>query len=282
MGRNADFSSFHVKIAAFERDDTTIILTGSGNPILNSEAFHDYAIGFEAKSASAFSKWHGCVAPVFSLDAVDLTFSRASELYQQCDILRRSSVDIQPFLLPFDRDAFIAEWRSLALAASQVEVIVQHANSAIIRDALLESLRRGNRVRIIMDDDIVWAKRARPTDAETEYYNTAEEYDHWLEPLIQAGAEVRFLPTNHHIWPHNFLHIKLANFVMPNGSRVSLFGASNMTRAALYRNLENAYSTALGPITEKFSEAFSMYWERLSIDQSAMPNEDFPPTRINP
>ncbi|MCA1377009.1 MULTISPECIES: phospholipase D-like domain-containing protein [unclassified Bradyrhizobium] len=282
LGRNADFSSFHVKIAAFERDDTTIILTGSGNPMLNSEAFHDYAIAFEVNSASAFSRWHACIGLVFSLKPEDLTFSRASELYQQCDIWRRSSAGIQPFLLPFDRDAFVSEWRSLASASVQIEIIVQHANSTIIRDALLDSLRRGNHVKIIMDDDIVWAKRARPTGAETEYYNTPEEYDRWLEPLMQAGAEVRFLPTNHHTLPHNFLHIKLANFLMPDGSRVSIFGAPNMTRAALYRNLENAYSTALASITTKFSDSFSMYWERLSIDQSAMPKEDFPPTRINP
>lgn len=282
FGLDRDFSSFHLKIMLLkDSQGRSILMTGSGNPTINSESYHDYELIFSGSTESDLMKWHSCVARSVQVTQRQFSFQKVRDNYAGCIDFIGKTRELMPFLLPFDRDRFLEQWRILSEAAQEIDVVTQHANRSAISDNLLAALARGAKVRIIMDDDIIWAKRNRPTSADTEYFNDSREYESWLDPLRKAGASVQFVTTNHHFQPRNFLHSKYVIFHLKSGQSVVIFGGANLTRAALYRNLENVYISSAAQLNRRFIDNFEMYWSYVSIPEPDLPTNDWPPLRKN-
>lgn len=280
LGRDAYFSSFHLKILLLnDRLGRSILMTGSGNPTINSEAYHDYELIFSGSTQSDLIKWHSCVAKAVQFKPEKFSFQVVRDRYEMCIDLSGQTRELTPFFLPFDREKFLDQWRALSEEAYEIDVITQHANRSSISHSLLAALGRGTKVRIIMDDDIIWAERNRPTSADTEYFNSSSEYESWLAPLLKAGANVQFVTTNHHFQPRNFVHSKFVIFHLRSGIRVTIFGGANLTRAALYRNLENVYIGSAAQLSDRFTETFERYWNYISVPETALPLNDWPPVR---
>lgn len=279
-GRSGDFDSFHSKLILFEyTDDTATIVSSSGNPTTGSELYFDFVVSrFYQSHKHPSVRWHKCVSSLFSNKKYHDSYNELRNKYRNCRnrVSNRFVSAERAYLLPFDRQDFLLEFSYYLGQSRAVKILTQRANSYVFRDLLLRALEDGVALQIIRDDDLYWASKERAS--EYELMNDRSEFTNWLEPLLQAGAEVRYLQTNHH-GPRakNFLHAKAVIFEMSDGSHVVYHGAANLTRAALYRNFENVYFTHDRRVTGAFASAFGRYWRTLATPEEFMPNEDLPP-----
>lgn len=169
--------------------------------------------------------------------------------------------------MPSDSRRFLSALGFFAGRASTMRVVTQGFNSPDISAAIRLALREGVSVQILLDDDMYWAN-LYPNKS---YMNEQYEYREYLAPLIMAGAEVRYVVTNHNDNIGNFQHAKGVSF-STNTSSVALLGSANLTGSAFADNLETMVYVR-GKVAKEFDEWFDTLWQR-SVEHSQMPLVD--------
>lgn len=190
--------------------------------------------------------------------------------------------------------------------ADSVDVISHHLTHPDLLKALRLALEDGREVRIIMDDELYWvghsaiprendgrplyvSRSGNPAITDTagvfafDHYSSValhlhncergasfsrREFQH-IQELMNAGAEVKFLETNHRSW--FFQHNKFL-IMRRNSLAHSVFtGAGNLSKAAFTRNGENFYLITEEDMTSAFARQFDWLWEELATWPAELP-----------
>ncbi|NVP56056.1 phospholipase D family protein [Mycoplana rhizolycopersici] len=276
LGQEGDFLEFHPKFvtARFE-DGTAVTLVSSGNPTRNSEYNFDVSILFKETTpgSTPIHDWHQCAFGAFTdEDGKPITsYTDAARRYYKCaaSLDAGTSIGVTQFLLPFDRSKLTNRISFLLGGSSRVSVAVQSADSLLLRDMFLQATKRGTAFRVLRDDDLLYvgASTSGARSGDGEFMNRQYERDVWLRPLIDAGAEVRYLATNNldNSNPNakllgNFLHLKIIVFEAEGRSPTILVGSANLTDAAFGHNVENVYLVENPVVVKSLLASFDQVW----------------------
>ena len=120
-------------------------------------------------------------------------------------------------------------------ARRSIDICVFTITDNRLSDAIVESIGRRVRVRIISDND------------------KSEDRGSDIERFERVGIEVVVDQTRHH------MHHKFAIF----DQRITLTGSYNWTRSAAENNEENILVTHDARITRRFQEEFNQLWQNL-------------------
>jgi len=278
-GREGDFDSFHPKIIVLDFDDgSSDVYTSSGNPTTGSELYYDHITLVSLPTKSKYVRWHKCVSSIFTKDRYSTNYSDMRNRYRRCEkiIANQNEETINSYLLPFDRQEFLNEFSYYLGRSKSVRIMVQGADAGVIRDLLNKAQKHGTKLLVLRDDDLYWASKY-PVGADHGLFNTRDEYEKWMKPVIEKGANDRYLQTNHHFSMRNFVHAKFVIFDLIGGDPAVYFGSANLTNSALYRNFENVYFTENKEIADHFSKIFDHYWSRSATNPDEMPLQDYLP-----
>lgn len=271
-------NSFHPKLVYVETESRRLGFVGSGN-VTRSRMNTDYFVRLPPLGVAATNRalstpsgshvdWVDCVTKGLTAATLKDTRDEIAEIREQC---RVSSVNDETlaFLMPTDSRRALLRLAFLTAANDEVAVLTQGFNSSDINWILAQALRSGKKVRILLDDDIYWAKQ----DPIDKLMNYAYEYEDYLVPLISSGAEVRFLITNHNEIIGNYQHAKLYAFRRNNAaSGVCVLGSANATSSAFTDNVESLIEVD-GELCAASLSWFDGLWDR-SLPASLMPGKD--------
>jgi phosphatidylserine/phosphatidylglycerophosphate/cardiolipin synthase-like enzyme len=185
----------------------------------------------------------------------------------------REEADVRSFFVPgqggLARQAIIDTF-----GRSRAAGIAAHRFSdRRLREALLLRLEAPAppALRIVVDDDVHWAGRGLGLGL-----NTPEERG-YVEALAEAGAEVRYVETNHGM--RQLHHNKFVVFDTSAGP-AAFVGAGNFTASAFGDNLENFYFVTIPHVAEAMREQHRRLFEELGTPVEALPAVDvLPPSR---
>ena len=190
--------------------------------------------------------------------------------------------------------------------ADAIDVISHHLTFKPLLGALVEALRNGKKVRILMDDEIFWVGNsaiARQNDTDLLYPDAGGQpvlrdgtgvspFDHYptvalfvrgcsrgasfsldeynaLLPVLKAGAEIRYIEANHRdsLFQHNKFVVTLAQ-----GRPQAVFtGAGNLSEAAFSRNGENFYLIKEPNLVHSFAKQYDHLWSKLATPPEKLP-----------
>ncbi|MEZ8545931.1 phospholipase D-like domain-containing protein [Vibrio cyclitrophicus] len=260
--------SFHPKIYIVERNDGKAnLITSSGHPIRGFSYNFEHWVYYDLSVGSSFFENHMCY-----LDTIDFMLKKevgareGSEFFNQCRVHAGNDQHVTPYFLPFDIEKYRSEIESDIFEAKEINISMFSVGSEWIRNRLLQALKLGVDVKIVVDDDHFYfysngcKNNLQPN---CQYYSSRHQYDRWIAFLAEWGAEVRFLQTNNK-GRGQMLHDKY--MIIKGGNPRVYFGSANFTNAAfgkvdrLSGNLENVYSSHLQKIIESFSVVFGRTW----------------------
>lgn len=190
--------------------------------------------------------------PRFTLDLVRSDYlSCASRLIS-------TSASVEYFQMPFEKESVLRTLRSLFDRADKIDVEMSLVDpGGLGATLLLNAANRGARVRLLLDDDYLWASRGSCPNC----YPKKRDLGHWFSlAMNHKNVELRFLQTANQHCLGNFLHSKNVIFSMPEGKTV-LTGSMNFTWSALNSNMENVYfvqQTAAITFVDVFDERWSL------------------------
>ncbi|MDB5884656.1 MAG: hypothetical protein JWR74_827 [Polaromonas sp.] len=265
-------NSFHPKLVYVETPMRRLAWVGSGN-ISGGRKHLDYVYSVETSkvggAADANAKplvdWTDCVTQRLNNDAFDNRRDTVLKIRFEC-----KAVDTREahYLMPGDARPLLARMGYLLGQASELRVISQGFNSADINFLVRLALRERKKVKILLDDDMFWAHLYPAKELMNEPY----EYLEHVLPLIQLGAEVRYVVTDHHHASRNFQHAKAYSFHAVGGGGQALVGSMNATASGLSDNLE-VVTEIEGTGFKQYLAWFDNLWER-AIPHVNMPQAD--------
>lgn len=275
IGNVGSIGAFHLKIMLIEYKDNTpsVLVFGSGNPAGGVKLYFDNWNIIKTNSQEPIMRKHLCILDKLFIAPEPRSFRSFGQRFSPCfdQAAENDGHSIETFLLPLHRLGLMRTLRSLAMGSTSIDIAIHKVGEAQIRDLLLAALKRGIKVRLIVDDDLFWS-----SDFDTGF-STNSEYILWLRPILEAGADVRYFQTNHHCRIGNLFHHKFAIFYSLNGP-VVLTGGANFTRAAFsgrrFANYENAYLIRNAAAVASYVTAYDGYWNDLATTPEGMPSLD--------
>lgn len=271
-------NSFHPKLVYVETRSRRLGFIGSGN-ITRSRMNIDYfvrlpPVGYGASKSippavgGHHVDWIDCVTKGLTTAVLKDTRDEIASIREQCRAFSSKS-DTLAFLMPTDSRRALLRLAFLTASSDEVTVITQGFNSSDVTWILLQALQAGKKVRLLLDDDIFWAKH----DPSDKLMNYVYEYEDHLSPLIVSGADVRFIVTNHNEIIGNYQHAKLYAFRRTNDtSGVCIFGSANATSSAFSDNVETLIEVD-GELCAASLSWVDALWDR-SLPASLMPGKD--------
>lgn len=261
--------SFHPKLYMVEYDNRTVaMVVGSGHPGRGLTINFDHWLFLDGQASSDMWKSATCFAnAVETITLEKLGVQHAFPLYAACAIPKSPDQAIQSFYMPMERASFISTLDAAVRNAHSIDIAMFSVGSPDMLAALQASLRQGGQLRLLLDDDVSWAFRYPCTNC-----NASPEWMRdWVYPLMEAGAEIRFMETNHHCQA-NVLHQKLM-ITKGAGKTTVLLGSSNFTKAALgtlqssnmIGNIENNYLTSDASLVQQAQRGFDEMWDRATV-----------------
>jgi hypothetical protein len=133
-------------------------------------------------------------------------------------------------------------------------------------NALVNKAKEGRSVRLILDDDLYWAKKLNRTVGVSNQFEASR-----LSKLYQNKVEVRYMESNQN--SHLLHHNKFIIFGFENGSSGVHTGAGNFTKAAFTKNFENYYYITIPEVTKAFHQQYDYMWNKLVTPYSKLPSE---------
>jgi hypothetical protein len=268
-------NSYHPKLAYIETPTRLLSFIGSGN-ITHGRMNVDYfvrlpdeapvaASPLPAAVQTSFGRWIGCVTQ--KLNGTDFLGTRedvlkirgACHLYDPAD---------KAFLLPADARRLLTRIAFLGGTASELRIMSQGFSSSDISWIAVQNVRSGRKVRILLDDDIFWAK----FDPLSTLMNDEFEFTDFLLPLIEAGVEVRYVVTNHNGIIGNYQHAKFVGFKAATGASTCILGSANSTGSAFSDNVEVMLESNARTCTDSHNW-YDDLWAR-AVPHSDMPKKD--------
>lgn len=271
-------TSFHPKLVYLETESRRLGFIGSGN-ITRSRMNTDYFVRLPSKPISAghqisptvglnYVDWIECVTQGLIDDGQKDTHEEIAQIREKCR-LPSSDSEMMSFLMPTDSRKALLRMAFLAASYDEVSILTQGFNSNDITWILTQALLDGKKVRVLVDDDIFWAKE----DPMEKLMNYAYEYEDHLAPLVSSGADARFLITNHNDIIGNYQHAKLYAFRSANNkSGVCIVGSANATSSAFRDNVETLIEVE-GDLCVASQNWFDELWDR-SVPAQMMPSKD--------
>ncbi len=135
----------------------------------------------------------------------------------------------------FSPQGGISKELSRLIKAAKVEIAVAAYafSSKYLGNALVAALKRGVKVRIILDRD----------NADQAY-----SIDEWL---IQQGIDTRFIQVKNGCMHHKFMIID---------NKILMMGSYNFTNESEFRNYEATFFTTSKPMIKPFAAEFERLW----------------------
>lgn len=256
--------SFHPKLYLVEYDNNTMaMVVGSGHPGRGLTINFDHWLFFDALTSSDVWKSATCFADAVEKITMDkLGVHDAFPSYAACAIPKGPNQLIYSYYMPMERASFVSALDAVVRGAHSIDIAVFSVGNPDMLAALLAALRQGGQLRLLLDDDMSWAFKYPCSNCNA----SPEEMRDWVYPLMEAGAEIRFMETNHHCRA-NLLHQKLMITKSAEKTTV-LLGSSNFTRAALGTfqslnmtgNIENNYLTSDVALVQQAQSGFDEMW----------------------
>lgn len=275
LGQAGDFNEFHPKFLGLKlQDGTARTVISTGNFTRGSQFNIDLSMLIAEGADHPIYDWHACVLPAFMDEHAKLVsdYRAVGKKFDKCrEMLSLPSAGVTPFLLPFDRSELQTRIAMLAGGSNRISISAQGADSLPLRDLFLAAVRDGVRLRMLRDDDLIYAQRSR------DLMNNPYEREVWARPLVDAGAEARYLLTNHHdsklpgkAVRGNFLHLKLLIFERIGKPTVVMLGSANLTAAAFSFNVENVYLIDNPVVVASILSFYEALWGS-SLSQAQVP-----------
>lgn len=264
-------NSYHPKLFFIETPTRLISFVGSGNLTFSRNNI-DYLVRLPdvSKATSApsdqLTNWIGCITKSLNAPAFDGSRDSILSTRQSCEKLTPSR---SAYILPADARRILMRMAYLSAEYSELKVVSQGFNSADIVSLGLQVLREGKSVKVLLDDDIYWAR----FDPRAGLMNDEYEYSQFLTQLLEAGAEVRYVITNHNDLVGNYQHGKAYIYSgKTDDLHAALVGSANATASAFSDNVEVMVELN-SQQSKDVSGWFDSLWAR-SIPHGQMPIVD--------
>ena len=256
--------SFHPKLYMVRyADGTGTLITSSGHPgkgmSVNFEHWQFLELG-EKDGTWQLHRCFGRALELIGFDKVGLRDTRT--ILAQCG---RTGQDakLRAFFLPFERQRALAALSDLIGKSRTIDIAVFSAGNESIVYALKKAIEHGAAVRLLLDDDVYWHTRYACATCKAR----RGEFESWVYPLLERGAQVRLLETNHHC-AVNLMHHKFVVFSGADGRKTVLFGSANFSESAygaldvddLRGNVEQVYTSQEQSVSASFSKEFERLW----------------------
>lgn len=276
--------SFHLKLLAIERDDGQFVtIGGSMNPTRNAELNVDYFIrAVEKEDENYLYELARCVVSVVAVDPMDVLQDRLStrnlhNCFTNQDVVFRDIYEVDPFILPIQRDLLLAKLGFLISGADEIKAYTQSGDYDVFVELFALAKRAGKIVEVTMDDDTYYFANNTVGRDERRYMSNEDEEQRFVVPLLKSGVQLKFVPTNHHD-QINFMHAKFITF-WRRGKLVQAFvGSPNLTGAAYTGNMEIGFLVRSPRLLEEI-ETFSKNLDKHSLPYEEMPSRDMRPRR---
>lgn len=268
FGQSGDFLAYHPKFVSVRLlEGKAVTWVSTGNLTKNSQFNFDIGLLISEGSSHPFHDWHACLmTSLLDENGRPIDEYRASwQRYTKCreSLTSDTTEGVTPFALPFDKTEVVNRIAMLLGGSSRVSVAVQGADSIPLRNMFLAAANDGVKLRFLRDDDLAYAAGFG------ELMNDPYERDVWQNPILDAGADIRYVMTNHHDSKisgkkiqGNFLHLKTIIFERNGKNPIVLFGSANLTSAAFGLNVENVYFIENKAIIDEIMKSYDELWGR--------------------
>jgi hypothetical protein len=179
--------------------------------------------------------------------------------------------DLKTFFVPGDGGRAGKEIQTGVRKASFIGINAHRFSYRMLRTELEARLSGASppEVQLTVDDDIWWAGHGTQN-----LPNTKDEFE-IIQPLAQAGVQVRYLETNQ---GNGYLHHnKFIVFKTPQGESV-FAGAGNLTGTAFTDNFENFYFITIPHVVAAMKEQQKHLFELGTAEENLPTTNVLPPT----
>lgn len=262
-------NSYHPKLIYLQTPTREISLIGSGN-ITNTRNNFDYFIKIPVSNTTDNKQknlvgWVNCVTEKLNSDNFDGFKKTIFDIKMQCNSFNNFD---ELFLLPADSKQLLIRMSFLSGKYKNIKIMTQGFNSPDVFFICKQMLLDGKKVQIILDDDIYWAK----FDPKDGLMNQEYEYNNFVKPLLELGADVKYLITNHNEIIGNYQHSKMYLFSNEDLLTVGMFGSVNSTSSAFGDNVETAIQLN-SEVAKVANSWFDELWDR-AVAYNQMPDKD--------
>ncbi|MBS1983325.1 MAG: hypothetical protein JST16_04060 [Bdellovibrionales bacterium] len=143
-----------------------------------------------------------------------------------------------------------------------LSIAIQHFLYPEIAQALTRAVKRGVKVQMIMDDDVVLGMSEVP--------GVKQFYYKYLVPS-KSGIDIRFMRTNADTPPPQMMHNKFLVMEGVDGNKKRVFsGAGHFTSSGMRNNYENFYLSQVDDLTAKYLDLFEYMWDRSASESEVL------------
>lgn len=270
-GHVGSLGYFHDKLFAFNPNgERPRFVFSSGNLSSGTVMHHENWHFLQVPQETHFAQAHRCL-----IDGVLSHGGSKTEFRNFIRDCRRAiqapeERDIKSFFVPGEgtnaRNQIVAGVRS----ATQIDIAAHRFLYRDLTDAVRQRLSAGGATRLVVDDDIWWARGGEKIGP-----NEPREY-YTVRDLAKIGLQHRYMETNDGF---GYLHHnKFINFTMPDGNDAVFCGAGNFTGTAFNDNFENFYYVQIPHVVQAMKAQYTHLFEDLATAPNDMPNERVKPT----
>lgn len=257
----------HNKIMLYQNDSSELgVVFSSANLSTGTVLHHENWHFIRTAEDSYFGQSHLCLKEGL------LNYYQDKKTFREFIALCKSKIaaaeedDIQTFFVPGEGNTAGKVILEQLAQADEVFIAAHRFSWTLLQKELLALLTAKKiALKIVVDDDIYWSgKLGRGIGA-----NTTDEARR-LEPLVQAGAQVRYMETNQK--EMLFHHNKFMVFKKKNQGLGVFAGAGNFTTTAFTDNFENFYWIQIPQVTQTFILQSEHLWQ-LATPVEKLPRE---------
>ena len=180
--------------------------------------------------------------------------------------------DIKVFFVPGEGQEALELLKASFENSKEVRMATHRFSNKDIISFMSKSLKEGNLVKLLLDDDLYWTGKMRRSMGR----NNFREFVH-VDNLVREGLKTSYVET----YADDVLnarrvqlqHNKFFIFTGYNGEGAVFTGAGNLTKAAFEKNFENFYFITRPFVYFSFRVQYHHLWNDLGTTSSEMPSK---------